>query len=85
LPGHGNAGNVGDRLPHVELLSARFDVLAFDYRGYGRSTGRPSEQGLYRDASAARDGGRMQDAQDGVEAPGSAQRRSAGVMGRRGR
>jgi uncharacterized protein len=53
---HGNAGNVGDRLPHVELLSATFDVLAFDYRGYGRSTGRPSEQGLYRDARAARDG-----------------------------
>jgi uncharacterized protein len=53
---HGNAGNVADRLPHVELLSAAgFDVLAFDYRGYGRSTGRPSEQGLYRDARAARD------------------------------
>jgi fermentation-respiration switch protein FrsA (DUF1100 family) len=52
---HGNAGNVGDRLPHIELLSAAgFDVLAFDYRGYGRSTGRPSEQGLYRDARAAR-------------------------------
>ena len=53
---HGNAGNVGDRLAHVELLSGvGFDVLAFDYRGYGRSTGRPTEQGLYRDARAARD------------------------------
>jgi uncharacterized protein len=52
---HGNAGNVGDRLPHVELLSAAgFDVLAFDYRGYGRSTGRPSEPGLRLDARAAR-------------------------------
>jgi fermentation-respiration switch protein FrsA (DUF1100 family) len=52
---HGNAGNVGDRVPHVELLSAAgFDVLAFDYRGYGRSTGRPSELGLRRDARAAR-------------------------------
>jgi fermentation-respiration switch protein FrsA (DUF1100 family) len=51
---HGNAGNVGDRLAHLELLSAAgFDVLAFDYRGYGRSSGRPSEQGLYRDARAA--------------------------------
>jgi uncharacterized protein len=51
---HGNAGNIADRLPHVELLtSAGFDVLVFDYRGYGRSTGRPSEQGLYRDARAA--------------------------------
>lgn len=53
---HGNAGNVGDRVPHVELLSAAgFDVLAFDYRGYGRSTGRPSERGLERDARAARE------------------------------
>jgi uncharacterized protein len=52
---HGNAGNVGDRVRHVELLStAGFDVLAFDYRGYGRSTGRPSERGLYSDARAAR-------------------------------
>jgi uncharacterized protein len=53
---HGNAGNVGDRLAHVELLSAAgFDVLAFDYRGYGRSTGRPSEHGLQLDARAACD------------------------------
>jgi uncharacterized protein len=53
---HGNAGNVGDRLTHIELLSgAGFDVLAFDYRGYGRSTGRPTEEGLYRDARAAHD------------------------------
>jgi uncharacterized protein len=51
---HGNAGNIGDRVPHVELLAgAGFDVLAFDYRGYGRSTGRPSEQGTYLDARAA--------------------------------
>ena len=53
---HGNAGNVGDRLAHLELLSAAgLDVLAFDYRGYGRSTGRPSEHGLHLDARAARD------------------------------
>jgi pimeloyl-ACP methyl ester carboxylesterase len=53
---HGNAGNIGDRVPHVELLAAAgFDVLAFDYRGYGRSTGRPDEQGTYRDARAALD------------------------------
>jgi uncharacterized protein len=51
---HGNAGNIGDRVPHVELLAAAgFDVLAFDYRGYGRSSGRPDEQGTYRDARAA--------------------------------
>ena len=51
---HGNAGNVGDRILHAALLTAAgFDVLMFDYRGYGRSTGRPSEQGTYRDARAA--------------------------------
>ena len=53
---HGNAGNIGDRVPHITLLSAAgFDVLAFDYRGYGRSAGRPSEQATYEDARAARD------------------------------
>jgi fermentation-respiration switch protein FrsA (DUF1100 family) len=52
---HGNAGNVGDRVAPVALLAdAGFDVLVFDYRGYGRSTGRPSERGTYRDARAAR-------------------------------
>jgi pimeloyl-ACP methyl ester carboxylesterase len=52
---HGNAGNVGDRVLHAGLLAAAgFDVLLFDYRGYGRSTGRPSEPGTYRDARAAR-------------------------------
>jgi uncharacterized protein len=51
---HGNAGNVGDRVLHAALLTtAGFDVLLFDYRGYGRSSGRPSEEGTYRDARAA--------------------------------
>jgi pimeloyl-ACP methyl ester carboxylesterase len=51
---HGNAGNVGDRVLHATLLTAAgFDVLLFDYRGYGRSSGRPSEEGTYRDARAA--------------------------------
>jgi pimeloyl-ACP methyl ester carboxylesterase len=51
---HGNAGNIGDRVLHAALLTAAgFDVLLFDYRGYGRSTGRPSEEGTYRDARAA--------------------------------
>jgi len=53
---HGNAGNVGDRVTRLELLSAAgFDVLAFGYSGYRRSTGRPSEHGLHLDARAARD------------------------------
>lgn len=52
---HGNAGNIGDRLLEALVLTgAGFDVLLFDYRGYGRSSGRPDEQGTYRDARAAR-------------------------------
>lgn len=53
---HGNAGNVGDRLLDARLLAAvGFDVALFDYRGYGRSSGRPDEQGTYLDAEAARE------------------------------
>jgi pimeloyl-ACP methyl ester carboxylesterase len=52
---HGNAGNIGDRVLEAALLVAEgFDVLLFDYRGYGRSSGRPDELGTYRDARAAR-------------------------------
>lgn len=52
---HGNAGNIARRVLEAELLVAQgFDVLLFDYRGYGRSTGRPSERGTYEDARAAR-------------------------------
>jgi uncharacterized protein len=52
---HGNAGNVGDRVAHAALLTAAgFDVLLFDYRGYGRSGGRTTEPGTYEDARAAR-------------------------------
>jgi pimeloyl-ACP methyl ester carboxylesterase len=51
---HGNAGNIGDRVLHAALLtSTGFDILLFDYRGYGRSSGRASEEGTYRDARAA--------------------------------
>ncbi|MVU83171.1 alpha/beta fold hydrolase [Nocardia sp. ET3-3] len=53
---HGNGGNIGDRSPMLAMLSAvGFDVLVFDYRGYGRSTGRTSEAGTYRDVRAARE------------------------------
>ena len=50
---HGNGGNLSvwsDVL--VGLWRQGFDVLAIDYRGYGLSTGTPSEQGLYRDVDA---------------------------------
>ena len=51
---HGNAGNIAHRLDWLELFCGLgFAVLLFDYRGYGRSGGTPSEQGTYLDAQAA--------------------------------
>ena len=51
---HGNAGNIGHRVPWIEMLHrAGAGVLIIDYRGYGRSAGQPLEEGLYRDARAA--------------------------------
>jgi alpha-beta hydrolase superfamily lysophospholipase len=51
----GNAGHRGDRAAIAAGLSRRgFAVLLLDYRGYGGNPGRPSEQGLARDARAAR-------------------------------
>src|SRR5215216_3301845 len=51
---HGNAGNISHRLGFYELLLGMgVSVLAFDYRGYGRSQGRPGEEGTYLDAQAA--------------------------------
>lgn len=51
---HGNGGNLSLWLPViVELRRRGFSVLAVDYRGYGGSTGSPSERGIYRDAEAA--------------------------------
>jgi hypothetical protein len=53
---HGNAGNLSHRLPILEVLHERAGVstLIFDYRGYGRSEGKPSEAGILADARAAR-------------------------------
>lgn len=51
---HGNGGNIAYRLAKLQLLRrAGASVLLFDYRGYGRSTGKPSEQGTYEDGEAA--------------------------------
>jgi fermentation-respiration switch protein FrsA (DUF1100 family) len=51
---HGNASNVPNRIPIYEFLhSLPANVLALDYRGYGRSEGSPSESGIYQDADAA--------------------------------
>lgn len=51
---HGNAGNISSRMFKANLLHRLgLNVLLFDYRGYGKSEGRPSEEGTYRDAEAA--------------------------------
>lgn len=51
---HGNAGNIIHRLENlIALYEIGVSVFLFDYRGYGRSEGIPSESGLYQDAHAA--------------------------------
>ena len=51
---HGNAGNISHRLDLVQpFLHRGFSVFLFDYRGFGKSSGRPSETGLYKDGLAA--------------------------------
>jgi hypothetical protein len=51
---HGNAGNISHRLDTIALLAGLgASMLIVDYRGYGRSTGRPDEAGSYEDARAA--------------------------------
>jgi len=51
---HGNAGNISHRLTKSRLLRPLgLAILLFDYRGYGRSEGTPSEEGTYWDAEAA--------------------------------
>jgi fermentation-respiration switch protein FrsA (DUF1100 family) len=53
---HGNAGNIINRLENLKLLyQLGLSVFLFDYRGYDRSQGRRSEEGLYEDALAAHD------------------------------
>jgi uncharacterized protein len=50
---HGNGGNLSVWAPILVGIAARgYDVFAFDYRGYGLSTGRPTEKGVYGDVSA---------------------------------
>ena len=53
---HGNAGNITGRAYILEILHERVGVstLIFDYRGYGRSEGKPSEAGVLADARASR-------------------------------
>jgi fermentation-respiration switch protein FrsA (DUF1100 family) len=51
---HGNAGNIANRAVIYQFLGETpANVLAVEYRGYGKSEGKPSEAGLYKDADAA--------------------------------
>ncbi|MGH7772451.1 MAG: alpha/beta hydrolase, partial [Candidatus Binatia bacterium] len=52
---HGNAGNISHRLENIKLLheKVKINIFIFDYRGYGRSEGRASEEGTYKDGEAA--------------------------------
>jgi fermentation-respiration switch protein FrsA (DUF1100 family) len=52
---HGVGGNISHRAENAAALKANLDlqIFLFDYRGYGRSSGEPSEEGTYLDAEAA--------------------------------
>lgn len=51
---HGNAGNISHRIDYPAMFNRLgYSTLLVDYRGYGQSTGSPSEEGTYRDALAS--------------------------------
>jgi fermentation-respiration switch protein FrsA (DUF1100 family) len=51
---HGNAGNIAQRIDYARMFyDMGMATLLVDYRGYGKSTGTPSERGTYRDATAS--------------------------------
>ena len=51
---HGNAGDIAHRIDYAKMFHGMgYHTLLVDYRGYGESTGAPSEQGTYRDAAAS--------------------------------
>ena len=51
---HGNAGNIGGRMPLArQFISEGYGVFLLEYRGYGGNKGRPTEQGLYIDGRTA--------------------------------
>jgi len=53
---HGHTGNVSSHIGFLHHLHrVRVNILAFDYRGYGRSAGAPDEAGIYQDVQAAWD------------------------------
>jgi hypothetical protein len=51
---HGNGGNIGHRIDQIAVFHRLgLNILIIDYRGYGDSSGKPSEEGTYQDALAA--------------------------------
>lgn len=53
---HGNGGNISDRMDKIAMFyQLGCNVFLYDYRGYGKSEGRPSERGIYQDTHAAFD------------------------------
>jgi hypothetical protein len=51
---HGNGGNISYNLPFVEILHrVGLSTFIYDYRGYGRSKGKPTEEGTYSDIAGA--------------------------------
>ncbi|MFC1709342.1 alpha/beta hydrolase [Candidatus Omnitrophota bacterium] len=51
---HGNGGNISHRVGKIEIFNKLgLNMFIFDYRGYGKSEGGPSEQGIYLDVQAA--------------------------------
>jgi len=51
---HGNAGNISHRLAYLPMFQRlKLNLFLFDYRGYGQSSGTPTETGTYTDALAA--------------------------------
>jgi len=51
---HGNAGNISHRVDNLRLLrQLGVSVFIFDYRGYGKSQGKASEEGTYSDLRGA--------------------------------
>lgn len=51
---HGNAGNISHRMEYLLMFHRLgYNTFIFDYRGYGQSSGSPSEAGTYLDAQSA--------------------------------
>ncbi len=51
---HGNAGNISHRMDYLPMFHRLgYNLFIIDYRGYGQSSGSPSESGTYQDAQAA--------------------------------